>query len=71
MQLIPIRGSTAIRAIGYRGRVMQVLFVGGNLKTYRGIPAQTWQDFMAAESKGRWFNQWQKERKDQKRQRNN
>jgi hypothetical protein len=39
---------------------MQVLFTGGNLRTYRGVPAQTWQAFMAADSKGRWFNQWRK-----------
>ena len=61
MDLIKVK-SAAIQAIGYKGRtqVMQVLFAGGRLKVYRGVPVQTWQQFMDAPSKGRWFNAWRK-----------
>ena len=68
MQLMRVK-SSAIRSIGYRGdrQQLHVVFASGRMKVYRDIPTQTWQEFIAAPSKGTFYNtRIKKQRKAQK-----
>jgi hypothetical protein len=49
--------STAIRGISYDddSETLFVTFVDGDLYAYRHVPRQTYEDFVRAPSKGRFF----------------
>ncbi|TNC29252.1 KTSC domain-containing protein [Amycolatopsis alkalitolerans] len=51
--------SSVIKAVGYDPgrRILDVEFVGGRVYRYTGVDGAVYKDFMAAESKGRFFNQ--------------
>jgi hypothetical protein len=55
--LIPIAGSSNIAAAGYDGaaKCMDLMFLSGATHRYTGVPQETYDDFLAAESKGRFF----------------
>lgn len=49
--------STAVRALDYDlpRRTLRITFVSGERYLYRGVPPETHRAFLAAESKGRFF----------------
>lgn len=51
--------SSAIRAIDYNAdsQTLLVVFTGGNKCRYRNVPGYVVDRFLAAPSKGRFFNQ--------------
>lgn len=51
-------GSSAIRVIGYapERRLLEVEFHSGRVYRYHGVPPAVHRRFLAAESKGRFFN---------------
>ena len=52
--------SSAIRAAGYDARslVLSIQFTSGpRIYSYFGVPASIWQGFLAASSKGRYYDQ--------------
>ncbi len=56
IKLFPV-DSQAIRAIGYHHatKTLQVVFASGEAYRYANVPLQTFKNFMAAESKGHYF----------------
>lgn len=56
-QLSPV-DSTSIAAIGYDAteRTLWVRFVTGATYRYSDVPPATYEEFLEAESKGRYFN---------------
>jgi hypothetical protein len=52
----PVQSSN-ILGIGYEPgeQVLAVQFRSGDLYTYSGVPAEVYQDFLGAESKGKYF----------------
>jgi hypothetical protein len=55
----PVRvKSTVIASIGYDGasRTLEVVFYRGRTRRYLEVPPGVYHDFLAAESKGRFFN---------------
>ncbi|MFZ2986609.1 KTSC domain-containing protein [Ideonella sp.] len=59
MQMIPV-SSSAISAIGYdpATRRMQIRFKQGDTYTFCGVPQQVFSSFLAAGSKGRYFESY-------------
>jgi hypothetical protein len=41
-----------------RGAILQVTFRNGTAYQYAGVPRQTYQDLLQAESKGAYFNHY-------------
>lgn len=56
-RLSPVE-SSSIAAVGYDAaeQTLWVRFVNGATYRYRDVPPATYEDFMRAESKGRYFN---------------
>ena len=56
-QLAPVE-SSSIAAIGYNPaeRALWVQFVTGRTYRYHDVPRETYEEFLRAESKGRYFN---------------
>ena len=54
---MPAVESSAIQAIDYRPatRTLLVVFIDGGGYAYSGVEASTYAEFLAAESKGRFF----------------
>jgi hypothetical protein len=50
--------SSTMRSVGYeaRSRILEIEFNSGAVYQYVGVPARTYQQLLAAESKGRYFN---------------
>jgi hypothetical protein len=50
--------STTMRSVGYeaKSRVLEIEFDSGAVYQYMGVPTRTYEQLMAAESKGRCFN---------------
>ncbi|KAB0597172.1 KTSC domain-containing protein [Cupriavidus gilardii] len=59
MHLDPVE-SSVVAAIGYdyRKRVLGIEFVSGKLYHYLDVPASVYRDFMDADSKGGYFNDY-------------
>jgi len=55
--MIPVR-STAIAAIGYQGGVLGVLFHNTGLYLHPGVPVTVFLGFVAASSKGAYYNRY-------------
>ena len=51
--------STSLHAATYQDQsaFLELEFCSGAIYQYLGVPAQTYQDLLSAESKGRYFNQ--------------
>jgi hypothetical protein len=51
--------SSSLRRVGYAPdrRQLEVEFESGALYRYYDVPAEVYAGLLAAESKGRWFNQ--------------
>jgi KTSC domain len=51
--------STSLNAVAYQNQsaVLELEFRSGAIYHYRAVPAQVYQEFLRAESKGRYFNQ--------------
>lgn len=49
--------STSIRSIAYDAarRTLEIVFATGKRYRFSGVPAKVYTDFLAAESKGRYF----------------
>lgn len=58
MQLQTVE-SDVIHAIGYDPEIdlLEIIFNRGQIYQYRGVPAQVYREFMAADSKGRYFSE--------------
>lgn len=54
MQLIPVESSN-IKAIGHEGSTMRVQYANGTEYDFQGVTAEMFDNFMEAESKGRFF----------------
>jgi hypothetical protein len=52
--------SDAIRSIGYDSAqlILEIEFADGAVYRYHGVPAEVHEAFMAAESKGQFFQQF-------------
>jgi hypothetical protein len=63
---MPRVDSSAIERIGYdeAARELHITFAGWTAYTYYRVPKQTYLRFVAAASKGRFFNAWIKDRYD-------
>ena len=50
--------STTMRSVGYdaKSRILEIEFDSGTVYQYIGVPARVYQQLLAAESKGRYFN---------------
>lgn len=50
--------STTMRSVGYeaRSRILEIEFDSGAVYQYLGAPARVYEQLIAAESKGRYFN---------------
>ena len=55
MILIPV-SSSAIAAIGYEGGILGLLFHNTGLYLHPGVPVTVFLGFMAASSKGAYYN---------------
>jgi len=55
MLLIPV-SSSAIAAIGYEAGILGVLFHNTGLYLHPGVPVAVFYGFMAASSKGSYYN---------------
>ncbi len=55
MNMVPIEGSSNIKAIGYEGNELRVRFKNGALYAAHGVPPEDHEHFMAADSKGKHF----------------
>lgn len=55
----PVR-SSALRSVGYdqEQRVLEIEFTGGEVYRYFDVPAEVYRGLMAAESHGRYFHQY-------------
>ncbi len=51
--------SDVIHAIGYDPEIqlLEIIFNSGRIYQYREVPPQVYEQFMNAESKGRYFNE--------------
>ena len=51
--------STTVASAGYddSARVMEIEFTGGAVYRYDGVPRQVFEEMLAAESVGRYFNE--------------
>ena len=47
--------SQAVDSIGYQGTTLEVAFEGGGVYDYFDVPEGVYRDFLAAESKGHFF----------------
>lgn len=56
MSLIPVH-STAIRAVGYDGYTLIVVFHNSGRYDHPGVPAHVYHGLMNASSMGRYYNQ--------------
>jgi hypothetical protein len=54
--------STAIRAIGYDGSTLAVIFRSGRRYDLPGVPSSVYHEFVAAGSHGIYFNRYLKGR---------
>lgn len=56
--------SSELRSIGYAENeaILEVEFCGGGIYQYFGVSPQLYSGLLAAESKGRFFNRWIRER---------
>jgi hypothetical protein len=63
MDRIPV-SSTDIAQIGYEAdsQILEVEFLSGGVYQYSNVPPNVFDEFMAASSKGRYFNAYVKER---------
>lgn len=52
-----VENSSSIKEVGYsvETKVMTILFSSGNAHRYFDVPAEVYQGFWAAESKGKYF----------------
>jgi len=50
--------STAIRAVGYDGSTLTVLFVSGRIYDHPGVPYSVYEALMRASSKGAYYNRY-------------
>jgi hypothetical protein len=57
MQMIPVKSSN-IHSIGYEDGKLKVQFRNGSEYEYLGVTEAEHAEFMDAESKGRWLNQF-------------
>lgn len=48
--------SASISGVGYRRRTMKVEFSSGRVYEYRKVPRATYDKFLKADSKGKFFN---------------
>ena len=50
--------STTMRSVGYDAKsgILEIEFDSGAVYQYVGVPARTYEQLLAAESKGRYFN---------------
>lgn len=55
MSMIPVR-SSAIRAVGFDGYTLRVVFHNGRLYDHPGVPFSVYAALMAAMSKGGFYN---------------
>lgn len=55
MQMQVTRSSN-IRAAGYENGVMRVQFHNGTMYDYQGVSAETFAEFMASESQGKYYH---------------
>ena len=49
--------SSTISEINYDGKLLTVTFNNGSEYVYEGVPAQIYEDFSKAESKGKYFHE--------------
>jgi hypothetical protein len=56
--------SSELRSVGHdeESLVLEVEFHSGGVYRYFGVPRDLYLNLMAAESKGRFFNEWIRER---------
>jgi KTSC domain len=56
--------STELKSVGYAEgeQLLEVEFHGGGVYQYFGVSSELHRGLLAAESKGRFFNQWIRER---------
>jgi hypothetical protein len=50
--------SSAIRAVGYDGSTLTVLFVSGRIYDHPGVPYSVYEGLMRASSKGTYYNRY-------------
>ena len=50
--------SSAIRAVGYDGSTLTVLFVSGRIYDHPGVPYSVYDGLMRASSKGAFYNRY-------------
>lgn len=50
--------STTVRSVGYqrRGEILEIEFQSGAVYQYVDVPARVYEEFLGAESKGKYFN---------------
>jgi len=56
MSLIPV-DSSAIRAVGYDGYTLVVVFHNSGRYDHPGVPSWVYREFMSAPSLGRYYSQ--------------
>jgi KTSC domain len=54
--LVPIN-SSCVKAAGWSNGRLAIKFPSGKIKFFGPVPVTLWQELMAAESAGRFFNQ--------------
>ena len=57
MQMIPVKSSN-IKAAGHEANTMRVEFTNGTVYDYPGVSAELFNNFMQAESQGRYYHQF-------------
>lgn len=49
--------SSTIKAVGYEGKDLLVQFVSGTVYRYKDVPKKVYEEFLSAESKGKFLNE--------------
>jgi hypothetical protein len=59
VEMFDVTGSSRIVQFGYdaEAAVVYVRFTDGTPWCYRGVPQETWEEFVRAPSKGRFINE--------------
>ena len=55
MHMIPVSSSN-LASVGYENGILHIVFRGGELYEYRGVPATIYQGLMSAASHGEYFH---------------
>jgi hypothetical protein len=57
VQLVPVEGSTAVKAVGFDSGIIRILWRSGSFNDYEGRSQSDFDDLLASPSKGRFVRE--------------